>query len=260
MSDWNDLKEKLASFALVDDCETLADGSLRFTTPFLYPDGSPVHIFYQQSNDLFLTARLTDGGQSAAFLAGLQVQIENHEKREQILSAICRTLGVRSHEGELTVHLASDDELARGIVQLAQACVRTADILYTQSFRHTSDFHQIFAGFLKQERPDHIEDFTIEGRFGRRIRTDFYTRKKDKPDNLIIVLLSVNKTSSHHVANDVFCRWYDLDRYKEDFRFLTVLDSTSRAFLTADVDRVASVSRVILYPLEAETLRGVLAF
>ncbi len=124
MSDWNDLKEKLASFALVDDCETLADGSLRFTTPFLYPDGSPVHIFYQQSNDLFLTARLTDGGQSAAFLAGLQVQIENHEKREQILSAICRTLGVRSHEGELTVHLASDDELARGIVQLAQACVR----------------------------------------------------------------------------------------------------------------------------------------
>ncbi len=58
----------------------------------------------------------------------------------------------------------------------------------------------------------------------------FTRAKKDKPDNLIIMLSSANKTSSHHVANDVFCRWYDLDRYKEDFRFLTVLDSTSRAF------------------------------
>ena len=58
----------------------------------------------------------------------------------------------------------------------------------------------------------------------------------------------------------MFCRWYDLERYRADFRFITVIDSTSRAFLSADVDRVASVSQVVSYPLEADTLRALLAF
>ena len=97
--------------------------------------------------------------------------------------------------------------------------------------------------FIHQERSDNIEDYTIEGRFGRRIKVDFYTRQNTRPDNLIITLFSANETSSHGVANDVFCRWYDLDRYKANYEFLTVMDSSSKAFRQADISRVASVSQ-----------------
>ena len=50
------------------------------------------------------------------------------------------------------------------------------------------------------------------------------------------------------MANDVFCRWYDLERYRDRFQFITVMDSSSKAFRQADVNRVASISRVLELP------------
>ncbi len=258
-SDPKSLQQKLATYPLAKDCDPLPDGSFRITTPLLYPNGTRVELFYQPELDLFASTRLTDKGQTAAMLAELQIYIEGYEKRQQILADICRTLRVADNNGELCVSVESDDHLADAVMRLAQACVRAADLHYTQSFRAQSDFRQIFAAFLHQERPDNIEDYTIEGRFGRRIKTDFYTRQNTRPDNLIITLFSANETSSHSVANDVFCRWYDLDRYKDSYQFLTVMDSSSKAFRQADIGRVASVSRVLSYPADSETLRGLLA-
>ena len=258
-SDPISLQQKLATYPLARECEPLADGTFRITTPLLYPNGARVELFYQPEMDLFASTRLTDRGQTAAMLAELQIYIEGYEKRQQILADICRTLRVADNHGELCVAVESDDHLPDAAMRLAQACVRAADLHYTQSFRAQSDFRQIFAAFLQTERPDSIEDYTIEGRFGRRIKVDFYTHQHDRPDNLVIALFSANETSSHPVANDVFCRWYDLERYKGNYRFLTVVDSSSKAFRQADISRVASVSRVLSYPADSETLRGLLA-
>ena len=144
-------------------------------------------------------------------------------------------------------------------MRLAQACVRVADLYYVQSFRAQTGFRQIFASFLNQERPGNIEDYTMEGQFGRRIKVDFYTRQASGVDNLIITLSSANETSSHSVANDVFCRWYDLERFRDKYRFLTVVDSTSKTFRPADLSRVGSLSRVLGYPADTEALRAALA-
>ena len=149
--------------------------------------------------------------------------------------------------------------LADAALRLAQACIRVADLYYVQSFRAQSDFRKTFAAFLNAERPANIEDYTIEGQFGRRIKVDFYTRQNKGADNLIITLSSANETSAHSVANDVFCRWYDLAQYRDRFRFLTVVDSDSKAFRPADLNRVASVSRVLGYPADAEALREALS-
>ena len=239
--------------------EVRPDGSARVATPFLYPDGTIIELFQQAADDLFLSARLTDGGRTFGFLGSQQVQMEGHEKREHLLHEVCKSLNVDSRGGELAVSVDPGMDLADAVLRLAQACIRVADLHYTLTFKNKTDFHQIFfADFLSLERPDHIENFSVDGRFGRNVKIDFFVRRKTAKDQLIITMTSTNKTSSHAVANDVFCRWYDLERYKDHYAFLTVLDSTSRAFHDADLHRVADVSRVIRYPDEVDTLRGLL--
>ena len=259
IADRQSLLHELSAFSLAQQCETLADGAFQVVTPLLYPDGASVAVDYHPDVDLFASSRLTDGGRTAALLADSQVFIDGYEKREQILADICRTLRVQNANGELQVLVEPGQSLADAVLRLAQACVRAADLYYVQSLRAQSGFREIFAEFLKKERPDHIEDHTIQGQFGRLIKTDFYTRQNSGVGNLIITLSSANETSSHSVANDVFCRWYDLERYRETYRFLTVVDSSSRKFRPADLGRVGSVSRVLGYPADTETLRAVLS-
>lgn len=257
--DLQTLQQSLGSYSLAHKCEPLPDGSFRIVTPFLYPDGKRVEVFYQPELDLFAATRLTDKGQTAALLAELNIYIEGFEKRRQILADICRTLRVGDANGELFVAVESDEHLADAVMRLAQACVRAADLHYTQSFRALSDFRQVFASFVHTERQDNIEDYSIEGRFGRRIKVDFYTHQGTGRDNLFITLFSANETSSHSVANDVFCRWYDLERYRDRFHFVTVMDSGSKAFRQADVNRVGSISKVLGYPADLDEIRALLA-
>ena len=259
ISDRLSLRRELSNFSLARECEPLADGSFRITTPLLYPDGAAVELLYTPHVDLFASSHLTDSGKTAALLADSQVYIEGYEKRQHILADICRTLRVQNAKGELCAVVESGQSLADAVMRLAQACVRVADLYYVQSFRAQTGFRQIFASFLNQERPGNIEDYTIEGQFGRRIKVDFYTRQASGVDNLIITLSSANETSSHSVANDVFCRWYDLQPFREKYQFLTVVDSTSKTFRPADLSRVGSLSRVLGYPADTETLREVLA-
>ena len=257
--DCESLRRELSSFPLARACETLQDGTLRIATPLLYPDGSPVLVDYHGDADLFGSSRLSDAGRTTALLADSQVYIEGYEKRRQILADICRTLQIQDTNGELQVTVEAGHGLADAVMRLAQACVRVADLYYVQSFRAQSDFRKTFAAFLNEERPSNSEDYTIEGQFGRRIKVDFYTRQNKGVDNLIITLSSANETSSHSVANDVFCRWYDLAQYRNKFQFLTVVDSTSKAFRPADLNRVGSVSRVLGYPADSEALREILS-
>ena len=254
------LREKLSASGFVRALDTLPDGAVRLRTPLSYPDGSPIEILQRDANDMFLSARFVDGGRTFGFLGGLQVQMDGHEKREHFLQDVCQSLGVEHRNGELGVAVYPETDVADAVIRLTQACLRVADLLFTQTFKNKTDFHQIFSkGFLNLERPDHLENSTIEGRFGRNVKIDFFVRQKTAKDQLIITMTSTNRTSSHAVANDVFCRWYDLERYKNDHVFLTVLDSTSRAFHESDISRVADVSRVIRYPEEADTLRELLA-
>ena len=250
---------RLAARGLARDFEVREDGAARLTTPFLYPDGTPIELLQKAVDDMFLSARLTDGGRTFGYLGSQQVQMDGHEKREHLLHELCQGLGVEHKNGELAIALYPETDLADAVLRLVQACIRTADLHYTLTFKNKTDFHQIFfADFLSTERPDHIENFSIDGRFGRNVKIDFFVRNKRAKDHLIITMTSTNKTSSHAVANDVFCRWYDLERYKDNYAFLTVLDSTSRAFHEGDINRVADVSRVIRYPDDAKTLRGLL--
>ncbi len=258
ISDRPSLLRELSAFSLARECEPLADGGFRITTPLLYPDGSPVELLYTPHIDLFASSNLTDAGKTAALLADSQVYIEGYEKRQHILADICRTLHVQNAKGELCAVVEAGQSLADAVLRLALACVRVADLYYVQSLRAQTGFRQFFASFLNQERPGNIEDYTIEGQFGRRIKVDFYTRQNSGVDNLIITLSSANETSSHSVANDVFCRWYDLEQYRNRFRFLTVVDSDSKTFRPADLNRVANVSRVLGFPADTEALREVL--
>ena len=146
--------------------------------------------------------------------------IDGYEKREHILADICRTLRVQNAKGELRRSSSRARDLADAVLRLAQACVRVADLYYVQSFRAQSGFREIFADFLQPGTAGPHRGIyhsrVSSGGGSRRIST---RAKSSGVGNLIITLSSANETSSHSVANDVFCRWYDLERYRDTFRF-----------------------------------------
>lgn len=258
--DCTSLKAAIASFSLVQDCELLEDGSLRIATPLLYPDGSNVDVFYRVSQDLFPAPYLTDLGQTVAYLADLHVYPHGSNRRRQALQSVCKTLDVTDGNGELMIPLDSLKTLDLGghISRLAQACVRVADLCYTQIFRSESSFKDDVADFLTSANVLYFPDIYFEGRFGKKVTVDFSARGKTSK-NLVITLSTPNQTAAHSVANETLRKWYDLDRYRKDYGFLTVYDSSSDAFRSDDLERLGSLSSIVSFPAEADALSEILA-
>ena len=99
--------------------------------------------------------------------------MDGHEKREHLLHEVCKGLNIDPRGGELAVSVEPGSDLADAVLRLAQACIRVADLHYTLTFKNKTDFHQIFfADFLSLERPDHMENSTIQGRFGRNVKIE----------------------------------------------------------------------------------------
>ena len=59
---------------LVEDYDTVRDGSFRLATPFRYPDESHIDVFLKDGGTVFDGFELSDKGQTVAYLLDLLYQ------------------------------------------------------------------------------------------------------------------------------------------------------------------------------------------
>ena len=233
--DCHSVRQRLADFSLVRDCDRIRNGMLRIATALQYPDGSNIDLFLGQPESLFPEIELSDLGQTTAYLLNLHVRPLATKKRRQIVADICEALGAQEDRGRLLVRLEPPEEgdLADAIMRLGQACLRVADLALTQRFRMVNPFREEVEEFLEGTGLRYEADVSLAGRFARDVEVEFQVTGRTVT-SLVQTLSTGHPPVAHTLCNEVFRRWYDVWSLRNGNQFLTVFDSRTDVFRADD--------------------------
>lgn len=252
------MKEFLSSFSLIKACDVVKDGSLRIATPFQYPNGSLIDVFMSPSSDLTGELELSDKGQTSAYLLDLQIKHWTTTRRKNLVSDICKILGVKNDNGVLKVFFPETEitSVSTHLVHLAQACIRVSDIAFTQRFRTQSVFAEDVEEFIAAAQLPYKTGFIVNGRFGKQVEFDF--KVQGQKVQSLVQTVSTSSVTAHNISNEVFRKWYDV-QHLGDYQRITVYDSSRDVFREDDISRLSEVSQVVAFPDESEKLKDLIA-
>jgi hypothetical protein len=240
---------------MVDPCQTISDqvGSLfncsnigdyvRIRTPFLYPDGDVIDLFFRESDGTFA---LTDLGESMRWLRMQTVSPSRSPKQRQLAQDVALTHGVEIFKGMLTTRVDNMDELPSAVVRLGQAAVRIADLWFTFRSRAVESVTDEVQDLLEEKDIPFERGEKISGRSGRVWKPDFHVRHP-KRSALVYVLASGSKAAARGIAEHVLASWYDLDHLKigpQALRFVSLFDDTVDIWVPEDFRLLNDLSDV----------------
>jgi hypothetical protein len=253
------LKDSLKGVSLVQGCDVIKNGMVRIETPFKYPNGAQIDLFIGPASDLFSDLFITDLGQTTSYLLDLHIRPWLTRKRKRIIENICAALDVEQKGGAFQVKLPRNEKNASGaIVQLAQACIRVADLAYTQRFPVAGSFVEEIEEFIAAVDLPYDTDVELAGDLGNVIKVDFRV-KGHRVESLIETLSTSSPSNAHARANEVFTRLFDLQSYRATHQVLTVYDSTMQIYKAEDLLRLEKFSQVFGFPQESEQLQEAIA-
>ena len=107
---------------------------IRIRTPFLYPDGDVIDLFYKEEGEYVI---LTDLGETLGWLQMQTAAQQKSAKQRQLINDICLNLNVQLYRGMLMIRLKRSDDLAQAVMRLSQAALRVSDLWFI--FRSQAD-------------------------------------------------------------------------------------------------------------------------
>ncbi len=241
----NDLCTALSPSGLVAGCQVGFRGHLRLQTKFLYPDGSAIDLFVANEEDLLSDHELTltDFGQTIGWLSNMGIWPKKNKRRAQILSDIMTTYRISNIGAALMCRVRPDDLLG-GLIRLGQACVRVADLTYTQRFVARSRFEDQFEEVIAEFDVDYETKVGIVGRFNNIVTVDFLVHGRNI-DTAVMTLSSETRLASQAKirAEHVFATFTDLIDYRG--QRLAALDDRAAVYENADINRIQTVASVV---------------
>jgi hypothetical protein len=256
--DCSKLESMVHAISLVQECDVIANGSLRISTPFTYPNGSHVDVFFEDNPGLFDSCVLSDLGQTFLYLNDALIKLDSTARKKQILDDICDELDVRFREGSFQVQLAGDQlvDVSDAIFRLSQACMRVSEFATHQRLRSANPFRDDVEEFFEASSLRYRPDVKTIGRFGKEVKIDFEVEGK----NYVLVLAAMNESSAHSSGLEIFSKWYDLAQVEgqNGHRLITVYNSNSPSIRAVDIQRLGEMSQTIAYPSDQQLLKEVL--
>lgn len=215
----------------------------RIQTPYLYPDGDIIDIFFREKGD---TITITDLGESQRWLKMQTVTRRKSHRQQQLIADICLTHNVELYRGMLQARVHNLEDLSATIVKVAQCALRVSDVWFTQRNR----LSESIADDVEEQLQERLIPFSrspqIPGRSTRIWRPDFQTRSKDQS-----ALIQVLSTGSHSVAREQVTRatamWYDLSHLKigtTEMSFISLIDDTEDVWSQEDILLVEGLSDI----------------
>ncbi|MDZ4802532.1 MAG: DUF1828 domain-containing protein [Bryobacteraceae bacterium] len=257
MIDCSLISSALAPLSLVQQCDSIGNGSLRLLTPFQYPNGSQIDLFLEEPQPLFNALTLSDLGQTTAYLLDAQVRPWATNKRRQIVEDICRSLDVRWHGGRLLIELEPEDllDLRPVMMRLAQACIRVSDLVFSARIWSTGSFRDEMEEFLTSLEIRYEPDAIETNRKGQDVKFDFRVFGATHV-SLLQSLSAASTGSAHSVSAEAFLRLFDVGatKRKTDPQFVTVIDESNDVFKDHDITRLEQVSSVFWFPAQQDQL------
>jgi hypothetical protein len=229
--------------SLLRGADLLRTGYLRLETAFSYPDGTSIEVFVAPP-DRIPGLRLTDLGQTTAWLLNLQVKPWLSKKRRALVEDALSTYGVAQAGGELVLPIASEGALADGVIRLSQACLRVADLSFTRRSSLQSTFVEEVEEVLSDADLPYEANPEVPGRYGKPVPVDFAV-PGGRTRSLVLTLASNNPSAAHTMSNEIFRRWHDLDLPSRPDQRVTLFDDRSAAYREEDLARLGEISDVV---------------
>jgi hypothetical protein len=234
-----DLQNRLGAFSLFKGLDQLAKGHIRIETQLKYPDGTSIEVFLKspigQQN-----FTLSDLGQTTAWLMTAQVRPWLSKKRQALLSEVVRTSGARQEGGALEISAPTVADITVAAVRLAQCCSRVADLTFTKRTSLQTLAKEEIEEFLVDIDATFESDVALPCR-GREVKVDFLVTTPVKA-SAILALSSKNNNSAHTMANEIFTKWYDIEKSGHAANRVTIYDDRNNVYRAEDLDRLQEVS------------------
>jgi Domain of unknown function DUF1828 len=231
---------------------------IRIRTPFMYPDGDYIDLFWQQSEE---EATLTDLGETVRWLKMQTISPKRSPKQNQLIQDICLNHGVEFYRGMLQVRYRAGDNLAMALTRLAQAAIRTADLWFTFRNRGVESATDEVADLLNEREIPFDRGVSLVGRSGRNWPIDLYTRTSSR-SSLVYVLSTGSRGAARRIAERVVAAWYDLSYLKvgpEALHFVSLFDDTTDVRAPEDFAQLIELSDVARWSEPDEFVRLVKA-
>lgn len=253
-----DVQRRTEKFSLVRAVDAMPKGHIRVETGLLYPDGSSIDVFVVNGSPPFdKPKKLSDLGQTTAWLLDVQVKPWLSKKRQALLEDAIHTYGVTQSGGALEREIENPDSIAEDILRLAQACLRVADLSFTKRSSAVTLFSEKVEEFLNDSELSYAQNVELVGRYSKPIRVDYLVSGK-KENSALLALSSAAPSGAHTLVNEIFRKWYDLEGVPSPGQRVTVWDDSTNVYKEDDLKRLGELSTVL--PLSDEDdLRELLA-
>ncbi len=249
-----DIKNVLGNNTLISGVDTVPKGHIRIETGFLYPDGSSIDVFLEQQNGLpnIHKPKLTDFGDTWSWLQNLDLKPTKTKSTQKHYERILELYRCTTAGAAIERELDTLDELAVGIVDLGQACLRTADLIYTKRQVSQNQFEEEVEDIIADMSIEYEPKFGIQGRNGNIIQVDFRVQGRGR-ESAVLTWGSSRQTSAvHQRAAEINTRW-DYIKLQSDWldrgnQCVTVYDDRIQdkdIYSTRDLDLLRLKSIVI---------------
>jgi len=218
---------------------------IRIRTPFMYPDGDYIDIFYGPAADEN-PITLSDLGETVRWLKMQTISPRRSPKQNQMIQDICLTHGVEFFKGMLQARYKPGDNLAMAITRISQAALRTADIWFTFRIRAVESVTDEVSEYLTENHIPFERSVTIPGRSGKSWPINFQTRTP-KRSSLVQVLSTGSRGATRRITDHVVATWHDLTQLKvgpEALHFVSLFDDTSDVWSAEDFRQLEDLSDI----------------
>lgn len=242
----SEAKKILSHNALIETVDTVPKGHLRLASAFRYPDGSTVDLFIARPHDVlseFGPLTLTDFGNTFLWLDQLDIRPLKSARRKRLTEDVLETYGVTHSRGALSCAVDKKD-LLPGIIRLGQACIRIADLTFTQRLTAQGSFAEEVESLIDDTGLAYEPNAKLVGRGDVIVPVDFLIRAS-RLETAVFTLPAESSYSNvaKTRANEVFARCYDLRDWPG--QRVAALDDRRPLYRDDDIDRIREVATVI---------------
>lgn len=219
---------------------------VRIRTPYLYPDGDVIDLFFKEETGGRSGGTVTDLGETLRWLRMQRPTKQKSAKQRRLMEDVCLTHNVELYRGMLMVRVTVPTELASAVTRLAQACLRVSDLWFTFRARAIESTTDEVAELLTERYIPFERGERLPGRSGRIWTVDFHTRHARR-SALVLVLSTGSRAAARGVSEHVLATWYDLSHLRvgaEAQRFVSLFDDTMDVWTQQDFKLVEDISDV----------------
>ena len=238
-----ELCQKLhAQIGALFTCE-IREERLRVRTPYLYPDGDAIDLYFREQEGLI---SISDLGETTRWLHMQSTSLRRSPKQKALIEDICQTHGVEFYKGVLVARCRQESDLAATSLRVAQAALRVSDLWFTFRNRLVQSLADDVADLFTERQIPFERGEKLVGRSGKVWMPDFHVRTLRR-SSIVCVLDTGNKSMARNLVSQVYTTYADLNHLaagQEALKFVSLFDDTTDVWEDADFKLVEQVSEI----------------